>query len=128
MSNQSGFASNRVQCNVVERWHDRTVVISCAGVLDMLTAPTLERHLATALESKPTSVIVDLTDIDFLASQGMAVLIEAHELCSPTIAFAVVADGAATSRPMQLIGLTDIIAVHATLDKALQTEAIAPRV
>ena len=73
-------------------------------------------------------MIVDLTNVDFLASQGMSVLIATHELCSGTTEFAVVAHGSATSRPMQLIGLTDIITVHATMDQAIEAQTAVPRV
>ena len=128
MSNPSGTASKRVECIVDERWQETTVIVTCTGVIDMLTAPDLERRLATALEAKPTSMIVDLTNVDFLASQGMSVLIATHELCSDSTEFVVVADGSATSRPMRLIGLTDIITVHATMDEALEAQAAVPRV
>jgi anti-anti-sigma factor len=128
MSNPSSAAAKRVQCTVDEQWQDTTVILSCTGVIDMLTAPDLERHLAAALEGNPTSMIVDLTNVDFLASQGMSVFIATRELCADTTQFVVVADGPATSRPMQLVGLTDIITVHATLEKALEAQAAAPLV
>lgn len=118
MSDHPDTANNPIECIVDERWDDTTVVLGCAGVIDMVTAPTLERSIALALENKPTSMIVDLTDIDFLASRGMAVLVATREACSPAVRFAVVADSV-TSRPMKLIGLTDVLDVYATLDEAL---------
>jgi hypothetical protein len=33
--------------------------------------------------------------------------------------FAVVADGPATSRPLKLVGVAEIVGLHATLDEAL---------
>ncbi len=106
-------------CVVEERWYDVTVVLSCSGVIDMLTAPHLEESLASVLAKQPSAVIVDLSKVDFLASRGMGVLIEMHDRITPDIGFAVVADGPATSRPLKLIGVADVINMHSTLDAAL---------
>ena len=120
MGTPSQPAANRSQVMVDDHWDDTTVILSCTGTLDMLTAPELERRIASALDKRPTAVIVDLSGVDFLASHGMSVLVATAELCASTIAFSVVADGPATSRPMQLIGLTDLVTMHATLSDALK--------
>ena len=65
-------------------------------------------------------MIIDLTNVDFLASLGMSVLIETHERLDGSIPLTVVADGPATSRPMTLIGLADFITMHSPLDTALE--------
>ncbi|MDA0251568.1 MAG: STAS domain-containing protein [Actinomycetota bacterium] len=95
-----------------------TVVISVAGVLDMLTAPQLEAVIAAALPKSPSAIIIDLSEVDFLASAGMGVLVEARERAGGTMKFGVVADGPATSRPLKLVGLADMIGLHPTLDEA----------
>lgn len=106
------------QCIVTDSWHDSIVVIRCTGDLDMLTVPALDRQIETALAKKPTSMIVDLTAVDFLASVGMGLLVEANDRCGAATQFMVVADGPATSRPMQMIGLADIMVLLPTLDQA----------
>jgi anti-anti-sigma factor len=106
-------------CLVEEQWFDTTVVVHCSGEVDMLTAPDLERRIADVLTKEPKALIVDLTAVEFLASQGMSVLIKTHDLVTPQIEFSVVADGPATSRPMTLIGLADVFTIHPTLDAAL---------
>ena len=123
LSNVIQAPTDHAECTVVEEWSNTTVIVSFAGVLDMLSAPELERRIAGALEKRPTSMIVDLTQVNFLASHGMNVLVATHRRCSGTTEFAVVADGHVTRRPMQLIGLTDILTVHATLGDALGTVA-----
>jgi hypothetical protein len=35
------------------------------------------------------------------------------------VQFAVVADGPATSRPLKLVGISEVVGLHATLDEAL---------
>lgn len=106
------------QCIVTDSWHDSVVVIRCTGDVDMLTVPALDRQIDTALTKKPTSMIIDLTAVDFLASVGMGLLVEAHDRCGAATQFMVVADGPATSRPMQMIGLADIMSLHSTVEQA----------
>jgi anti-anti-sigma factor len=110
-------------CVIDERWRDTTVIISCAGELDMNTAPDLERRIAVALQSGPTAMIVDLTRVGFLASHGMGVLVATHTRCSPGVRFAVAASGRATRRPMQLMGIADVISIHDSVEDAVAAVA-----
>lgn len=105
-------------CVISEEWFGRTVVLGASGVIDMLTSPQLEVSIATSLEKNPTAIIVDLTDVDFLASAGMGVLVAARDQASPEIGFGVVASGPATSRPLKLVGLAEIVGLFSTLDEA----------
>lgn len=124
MMDQESFPANSAAtatsagCVITEDWIGRTVVISASGVIDMLTAPQLEASIAACMDRNPTAVIVDLTDVDFLASAGMGVLVAARDRASGTAGFAVVANGPATSRPLKLVGLADVIGMHATLEEA----------
>jgi anti-sigma B factor antagonist len=119
MSHISANSDNLTHCIVDDRWFDTTVVITCSGELDMLTAPILERHIAATLKKKPTAVIIDLTEVGFLASCGMGVIVAAHGDVTADVAFSVVADGPVTSRPMRLIGIDKFVPIHATLEAAL---------
>ena len=105
-------------CVISEEWFGRTIVLGASGVIDMLTAPQLEASIAISLKKNPTAIIVDLTDVEFLASAGMGVLVAARDQASPDIGFGVVASGPATSRPLKLVGLADIVGLYATLDEA----------
>ena len=106
-------------CVINEEWIDSTAVISASGVLDMLTSPQLAARISAARDQKPTAIIVDLTDVEFLASAAMGVLVAAREQVSGNSGFVVVADGPATSRPLILVGLADAIGMRATLAEAL---------
>lgn len=112
-----GAASS--SCAIEERRIDSTSVVSVAGVVDMLTAPDLEKAINEAAKSSPNAVVVDMTGVEFLASAGMGVLIAAHDELGPAVKLAVVADGPATSRPLKLVGVTDVVDLYATLDDAL---------
>ncbi|MCW1958411.1 MAG: STAS domain-containing protein [Mycobacterium sp.] len=106
------------ECVINEEWFDRTAVIYVSGVLDMLTSPQLEAAISSVIGKKPAAIIVDLSDVDFLASSGMGVLVAARDQADDKLGFAVVANGPATSRPLKLVGLAEVIGLHSTLEQA----------
>lgn len=106
-------------CAIEERRVGGVIVVGVTGVVDMLTAPELEKAIAEAAKSSPAAVVVDMSAVEFLASAGMGVLIAAQDELAPAIRFAVVADGPATSRPLKLVGVTDVVDLYTTLDEAL---------
>lgn len=94
-------------------------MVAPSGVVDMLTAPQLEEAIRTAMGKKPSGLVVDLTAVEFLASAGMGVIVAAHEEKDDATTFFLVAEGPATSRPLKLVGIADIVPLYATLDEAL---------
>jgi anti-anti-sigma factor len=106
-------------CTIDQQRIGEMEVLSVAGVVDMLTAPQLEEAIALAAKDSPQGVIVDLGSVDFLASAGMGILVAAREELPESMRFAVVADGPATSRPLKLVGIADVVGLHPTLDEAL---------
>lgn len=115
MTSQSDSAS----CSVQESRVGEINVVGVAGTVDMLTTSQLEEAIDAAAKDSPTAVIVDLTAVDFLASAGMGVLVATKEALGDAVRFAVVADGPATSRPLELVGITDVVDVFKTLDEAV---------
>lgn len=111
--------SEATNCAVTERWAGRTVIVSASGDIDMLSAPALEEVIRTALRKRPAALVVDFSAVDFLASAGMGVLVAVHDDVVPDVGFCVVADGPATSRPLRLVGIADIVRIYPTLDEAL---------
>jgi anti-anti-sigma factor len=112
-------AASTSNCVVTERWVDRVAVVAVSGVVDMLTSPQLETAIDSALEQKPAGVVIDFTDVEFLASAGMGVLVAAHDKAGSDVAISVVADGPATSRPLKLVGIAEIVSLYPNLDEAL---------
>jgi anti-sigma B factor antagonist len=104
-----------------ESQRDWLVVLSVDGEVDMVTAPNLGRAICEALERSATALVIDLTEVTFLASVGMSVLVAAQEAADAmAVRFAVVADGVATRRPIRLLGLDAVLALHPTLEDALR--------
>jgi anti-anti-sigma factor len=114
-----GGAASSSNCVITERWADRVAVVSVSGVVDMLTSPQLETAIDKALEQQPAGVVIDFTDVEFLASAGMGVLVAAHDKAGSEVAFSVVADGPATSRPLKLVGIAEIVSLYPNLNEAL---------
>jgi anti-anti-sigma factor len=94
-------------------------VIKVDGDIDLATVPALEAAIDEALTTKPTGLVIDLSEVGFLASAGLQTLVATHHNVGESAQFAVVANSAATSRPIQLTGLDQIFALYSTLDDAL---------
>lgn len=113
------FVSGPSSLVCTETWRGSTVVISCSGVVDMLTAPHMGQLIASALDKRPAKVVIDLTDTAMFASCGMSLLVEAQEKLPDGSSLVVVADGPVTRRPLELVGLAAFLTICPTLDAAL---------
>jgi len=49
----------------------------------------------------------------------MGILVAARDELPASVQLGVVADGPATSRPLKLVGIAEVVGLHATLDEAL---------
>ncbi|MFE3188193.1 STAS domain-containing protein [Nocardia sp. NPDC059240] len=101
---------------VTER--DEATVLTVAGDVDLATAPAFENAIDATLTNRPAALVIDLSEVSFLASAGMAVLVGAHKRAGDT-RIAVVADGPATSRQMKVTSLDQVFALYPTLEEAL---------
>ncbi|MGV9410629.1 STAS domain-containing protein [Nocardia sp. NPDC003693] len=98
--------------------HDDATVLAVIGEVDLATAPALENAIESILGGKPGALIIDLSEVSFLASAGMAALVAAHQRAGGT-RIAVVADGPATGRQLRMTNLDQVFALHSTLPEAL---------
>jgi anti-sigma B factor antagonist len=55
------------------------MVTAVVGRLDLRTAPELRAQVAAALAAAPGSMIIDLTEVEFIDSSGLGVLIGLHK-------------------------------------------------
>ncbi|MGA9309444.1 MAG: STAS domain-containing protein [Pseudonocardiaceae bacterium] len=96
-------------------------ILTVAGEADMLTAPVLRQRLDEHFGTDRTPIIVDLSRVEFLGSNALAVLFDVHERASAEgRAFAVVAATRVVRRPLQVTGLDTTLSVHDDLDHALE--------
>jgi anti-sigma B factor antagonist len=82
------------------------LVLAVSGDIDTLTAPLWVEALEYAVTKKPAAVIVDLTEVHFLATPGMTALVQAQQKATgASLRMAVVADRPTTCRPLKMMGL-----------------------
>ena len=94
-------------------------MVTVGGEIDLATAAGFEDAIVTALRQNPRAVVVDLSEVAFLASAGLKILVATHEKVSKSGYFAVVANGPSTSRPIQLTGLNEVFPLYPTLADAM---------
>jgi anti-sigma B factor antagonist len=94
-------------------------VVSIGGEIDLSTAPAFEAAIAGALGEGPPVLVIELSEVSFMASVGLRILAATNEKFGKSTRVAVVADNPAAIRPIQLTGLDSIVALYPTLDEAL---------
>lgn len=116
----AGIHSRDRRFTVIPRRDGEVAVLRVVGDLDALTAPTLGTYLDVALANTPSVLIVDITEVEFLASAGISMLVETHRLTSRAdISLRVVADGPATSRPLRMMRIDEVVNLYSTMDEAM---------
>jgi anti-anti-sigma factor len=103
---------------IVQHEHGTSVLV-VAGELDMLTAPQLSQALDVALGARPPVLVVDLSEVTFMDSAGLAVLLSAHRESGDGTSLRVVANQRATLRPMELTGVDEYLALYSRRRDAL---------
>jgi anti-sigma B factor antagonist len=101
-------------------------LVSIGGEIDLSTAPAFEAAIAAALGEDPPVLVIDLSDVSFMASVGLRILVAAQEKVGTSIQLAVVADNAAAKRPIRLTGVDKVVSLYPTLDQALTAVGEAP--
>jgi anti-sigma B factor antagonist len=94
-------------------------VLRVAGEIDMRTAPMLRLEVEQAIARRPI-LVLDLTDVEFLASAGLSILIELARRAPETgLRWGAVATGRAVLRPLEAVGLLSVIPVYPTVTDAV---------
>ena len=95
-------------------------VVAVSGDVDMQTAPQLAEALQAVSSSANTSLVVDLSAVEFLDSSGLGVLVAAHrELSANGGRMKLVRPRPAINKVLTLTRLTEIIEAFDSLDDAL---------
>jgi anti-sigma B factor antagonist len=101
----------------VER-HNGAIVLRLAGELDLYNAEEVRGALAEAVASDPKRIVIDMSEVRFVDSTALGVLIEARSklgrsdllLAGPQLE---------TRRTLQVSGLDRHLPVHDSVDDAL---------
>jgi anti-sigma B factor antagonist len=57
-----------------------TVVVAPSGEVDLSRSPKLRNALRDAQASRPKRVVIDLSDVEYMDSSGVATLVEAYQV------------------------------------------------
>jgi anti-sigma B factor antagonist len=101
---------------------DGVAIVQLAGELDLYNAPTVREALKEATEDGPERVVVDLSEVEFIDSTALGVLIEARSRFANRRAFLLAAPGLETRRALEISGLDRHFAVHESVDSAVAAE------
>ena len=94
------------------------MVVSVAGELDLYNAHALREALLECCNEAPERLVVDLSNVKFIDSTALGVLIEARTRMANRRSFLLAAPGLETRRALEISGLDRHFAVHETLDAA----------
>lgn len=98
-------------------------VLEAEGEIDLSTCGRLRDSLRTAQERGAEHVVIDLTEVDFIDSTGLSVLVDgAREARKAGTTLDVVAEGHLREL-LRITGLDTVMPVHPALQAALGPDA-----
>ena len=96
-------------------------VVRLAGELDLYNANVVRDSLLEATDDgAPERIVVDLSEVEFIDSTTLGVLIEARTKLANRKGFLLAAPGLETRRALQISGLDRHFSVHDTVEDALE--------
>jgi anti-sigma B factor antagonist len=66
------------------RQESGATIVTLEGQVDMSSAVELRGAILQAIEEKPQNLLINMTDLDFMDSSGLATLVEALQLSKKT--------------------------------------------
>lgn len=90
------------------------------GELDLYNAEEVRAALREVCMRQPERVVVDLSEVEFMDSTALGVLVEAKRQLAKGDGFALVAPGLEARRALETSGLDRHFAVHDSLAQALE--------
>ncbi len=98
------------------------VVVRLAGELDLYNAHEVREVLLEHCARAPERLVVDLSEVSFVDSTALGVLIEARTKLPNRRAFLIAAPRVETRRALEISGLDRHFGVHDTVDEALAAD------
>ena len=106
---------------VSTRYAGSHTVVAVSEVVDIATSAELRKYLADVVEAGARSLVLDLSDVRYLDSTGLTVLVETFRLIGgQSGAMVVVCGESLVRRVLEVTGLDRAFAVRDTLAEAFQ--------
>jgi anti-sigma B factor antagonist len=94
-------------------------VVRLGGELDLYNSDQVRSALANVLAESPERIVVDLSEVEFIDSTALGVLIEARTKLENRRGFLLAAPALETRRALEISGLDRHFSVHDTVPEAL---------
>jgi anti-sigma B factor antagonist len=95
-------------------------IVRLGGELDLYNAQEVRDTLLEVCSDSPGRIVVDLSEVEFIDSTALGVLIEARTKMENGRGFLLAAPGLETRRALQISGLDRHFGVHDTVPAALE--------
>lgn len=106
--------------SVDSRTVDGRTVVDVAGEIDVYTAPTLREKLTTLVDAGSTDLVVDLTQVRFMDSTGLGLLVGVLKRVRGLDGrLQLVIDSERLMKVFRITALTQVFTIRETLDEAL---------
>jgi anti-sigma B factor antagonist len=106
---------------------DGVTVLAVGGDIDMVGASILESAIVAALAEDPAGLVIDLSEVSYLASAGVRILVEIGEALGESVAFAAATQDSITAKIIRILSLDEVLVLHETLDEAVTAAQTRPR-
>ena len=92
-------------------------IVTVSGEVDLATSPDLDAAVIAGLESGTNSVIIDLTDVSFMDSSGLGVIVRALKRCREAeIELDLVITNDRVLKVFGITGLDQVIPIHDSIE------------
>jgi anti-anti-sigma factor len=100
---------------------DQLLILRLDGRLDAATAPILDRKLQTLMEEGHLKIALDFSDLDYLSSAGMRVLLsESRKLHAKKGTFLLFSLSSEIEEVLKMAGFDRVLLIFPTEKEALQ--------
>jgi anti-sigma B factor antagonist len=112
----------QVEFSVTQQSVGEYPVLAVRGEVDVYSAPALADGLNTLIDSGANAVIVDLTEVGFLDSTGLGVLVAARSAAADAGQTLPIAVGhERILKLFKITGLDAVFEIHPSIDAAVQS-------
>jgi anti-sigma B factor antagonist len=98
---------------------ERTSVVALEGEVDLERAPSLKWALVDSIDAGKKQLVVDLSDVRFMDSTALSVLVGVNRSLSVGSHMAIVCTNPNVLKIFELSGMDGAFAIFPTLDEAL---------
>ena len=111
---------DRVDVSVTSRQSGDRTVIEVKGEIDVYTAPALREEISSLVDAEHTTIVVDLTQVSFMDSTGLGVLVGALKKVRTLGGdLSLVINEEKILKVFRITALTQVFSIHPTLEEAL---------